>query len=139
LGTVIQPGNIGTIARIPTVISDWDVRPDVWKLYQVSFSNYAADNQATLILPEELFEQEVTAAQAEARSHGWRTVVYRNKNRDGQYLFVEPSGDAMVIANGQEHTIGNFLDDLPNVLRRWRDHVDNDRLDQNADLTYSTA
>lgn len=60
-----------------------------------------------------------------------------NNTRDGQYLFVEPSGDAVVISNGEKFTIGNFLDDLPSVLRRWREYVSDARPDRNADLTYS--
>lgn len=137
LGTVVQPGNIGTVASIPKLLTDWGIRPDVWKLYQVSFSNYAADNRMALDLSEQLFEDEIASARTAAQSLNWRTVVYRNNTRDGQYLFLEPSGDAMAISNGEEFTIGNFLDDLSSVLRRWHEYVSDARLDRNADLTYS--
>jgi molybdenum cofactor biosynthesis enzyme MoaA len=136
LGTVVQPGNVGLVSDIPDVVTDWGVSPDVWKIYQVSFSNYAADNRERLLLSDECFEREVADALAAAESAGWRTVVYRNSERDGQYLFVEPSGDAMVIADGAERLIGNFLDDLPDVLRRWHAYVNIGRLERNADATY---
>lgn len=136
LGTVIQPGNIGAVAMIPPIVAGWGIRPDIWKLYEVSFSNYGADNRIKLELANEVFEEEVRYAQLAARASDWKTIVYRNTTRDGQYLFMEPSGEAMIILDGNEVTIGSFLDDFPSVLSRWRDYVDDARLDANAELTY---
>jgi radical S-adenosyl methionine domain-containing protein 2 len=137
LGTVLQPGNLHAVSTIPDAVDELGIRPDVWKLYQISFSNYAADNRAMLQVAAESFETTVRSARRAAERLGWTTIVYRNATRNGQYLFVEPSGDAMVIENGEETAIGNFLDGFESVLRRWREHVDCTRLDANAEHTYS--
>jgi penicillin V acylase-like amidase (Ntn superfamily) len=63
--------------------------------------------------------------------------VYRNAERDGKYLFIEPNGDAMVIHDGQETVIGNFLADFSGVLTAWRHYVDVGRLQSNAEATYA--
>jgi radical S-adenosyl methionine domain-containing protein 2 len=137
LGTVITQQNIGLVAEIPTALMDRVGAPDVWRIYQTSYSNYAKDNQNILYLPDSEFEQAVEQAVAAASVYGWRTSIYRNADRNGKYLFMEPNGDAMVIANDDEYLIGNFLDDIRSVEALWRRYVNNELLEFNVSSAYT--
>jgi MoaA/NifB/PqqE/SkfB family radical SAM enzyme len=137
LGTVVTPANQHTFAEIPEFLSSTVGAPDIWKLYQVSFSSYASDNRDQLFLEDEEFERAVANATRRAARCGWRTTVHRNKDRNGKYLFVEPNGDAMTVAEDQEKVIGNFVQDYSSVVVSWGRYVDVALLESNALTTYS--
>jgi hypothetical protein len=136
LGTVVSSLNADSVQRIPVALAPFIDPPDVWKLYQTSYSNYGKDNKDLLNLAGDAFEAAVKKARVAAAKQGWLTTIYRNSERDGKYLFIEPSGEAMVIANSEEIVIGNFLEDFEAVVRAWRRHVDIERLVKNVDDTY---
>jgi MoaA/NifB/PqqE/SkfB family radical SAM enzyme len=138
LGTVVTRLNIADIPNIPALFESLGMSaPDIWKIYETSFSNYAADNRDTIEVSRAKFEGCVEFAIYRATELGWTTTVYRNSSRDGKYLFLEPNGDAMIIKENQEHIIGNFFRDFDEVVRIWSDHVDVHRLEANADDTYA--
>lgn len=136
LGTVITAKNFSTVDQIPRVANNLFGRPDVWKLYQVSYSNYGQDNREALHVADYLFEEVVREAVAEASKFGWETTVYRNSDRSGKYLFVEPDGSAMAIVRGDEVSFGNFFHDLDVVSSLWGSYVDEELLESNVEDTY---
>lgn len=139
LGTVISKLNADVVAQIPAALSKYMDPPDIWKIYQTSYSSYGLDNREILHIPDDEFEEIVTRAVAAANGHRWPTTIHRNSERDGKHLFIEPSGDAMVVLNSQETVIGNFLDDFDQAVAGWAEYVDTDRLADNARVTYSAA
>ena len=62
--------------------------------------------------------------------------VYKNKTRDGKYLFCEPNGDAMIIKDNKEKIIGNFINDFDNILKIWDKYVDSQLVKDNFEMTY---
>jgi len=136
LGTVITRYNADSVFEIPRTVDSAVGPPDVWRIYETSFSSYGEDNRATLELSPTDFSATLEKAFTAARRVGWRTSVYLNAERSGKYLFMEPNGDAMVIDDGREVVIGNFLNDLPAVEDRWCEYVDVDLLEDNVENTY---
>ena len=135
LGTVVTRLNAKYICDIPSVLPP-DALPDVWKIYQFSPSSYGKDNQLSLEIGGDEFEAAVANARRAAERLNLRLAVYRNSERDGKYLFIEPNGEAVVIHDGAELTIGNILNDPDGVLDTWPGFIDEQRLQSNADLTY---
>jgi wyosine [tRNA(Phe)-imidazoG37] synthetase (radical SAM superfamily) len=136
LGTVVSKLNVDAVAGIPATVARDAYSPDIWKIYQTSYSNYGADNREDLHLSNDEFEKVVGEALASAAEFAWSTIVYRNSERSGKYLFIEPSGDAMVIVDSQEMVIGNFLDDFNDAVGRWSVYVSNELLASNVVNTY---
>lgn len=136
MGTVVTRQNIARLNEIPRAL---DVRvgpPDVWRIYQTSYSNYAKDNRDVLYVSDAEFEEAVSSATAAAAIYDWPISIYRNAERNGKYLFMEPDGSAMVIAKDDEFIIGNFLDDIDSVTRLWGKYVNNALLELNVNSTY---
>jgi MoaA/NifB/PqqE/SkfB family radical SAM enzyme len=136
VGTVITRHNADSVSQIPQAIARLAPNPDVWKIYQVSYSNYGADNRALLHISDVEFESVVKRAVADAAKVRWQVVVYRNSERDGKYLFIEPTGDAKVIVNRDEFVIGNFLSDFDGTVEKVSRYVDEERAAENVRLTY---
>jgi hypothetical protein len=117
-------------------LRDW-CRPDTWKLYEVSLSNYGADNQEALRVTRQVFIDTVSRATSAAEASEWRVVVYTNDLRDRQYAFIEPNGDAMTIISGREIVVGNFFrEDFELVCEKVRAAVDVSRVALNVATTY---
>jgi MoaA/NifB/PqqE/SkfB family radical SAM enzyme len=135
LGTVVTRLNVSEVSEIPRILPP-DALPDVWKLYQFSPSSYGKDNRLSLEIGADEFEAAVANARRAAERLNLRLAVYRNSERDGKYLFIEPTGEAVVIHAGAELAIGNILNDPEGVLDTWPGFVDEQRLQSNADLTY---
>jgi radical S-adenosyl methionine domain-containing protein 2 len=113
-----------------------ELRPDVWKLYQVAYSVYAEDNRAMLELSDGQFEEIYQTVARQAQRHDIQLAKYTRAERDGKHLFLTPEGDAMVIARGKELRIGNFYHDLDQVARTWYEYVLPDRMNANFAATY---
>ena len=135
LGTVVQRKNLEEVHRIPEALGT-SLRPDTWKLYEVSFSNYAHDNRVRLRLPRRTIDSAFERCELAAGAEGWRFVSYRNAHRDGQYLFVEPNGDAMVIEDGVETVVGNLIDDFTDTAAAVGARLHEERLVKNQFRTY---
>jgi MoaA/NifB/PqqE/SkfB family radical SAM enzyme len=114
LGTVITKWNVGGAARVLDVVDDFCL-PDVWKIYQMSETNYAADNKGLLSLSGRQFEEVVEQCAAAALQRGVRLRVYRNSTRSGSYLFIDPDCRMVVIDDGCERRIGGLFDRPENV------------------------
>ena len=136
LGTVVCRINKDHILGIPGLVQG-DRKPDIWKLYQVSYSSYGLDNRALIDLTDVEFERIAKSAGHEAVAASLPITFYRNRDRSGSYLFFEPTGDAMAIVGEQEVVIGNFLEDFDGVLQKWRAFVNPDRLWRHVLHTYS--
>lgn len=54
LGTVICKINLGSVLGIPQLVTGAR-KPDIWKLYQVSYSNYGKDNKKMVEITEMFF------------------------------------------------------------------------------------
>jgi MoaA/NifB/PqqE/SkfB family radical SAM enzyme len=135
LGTVVTRVNRTSVASIPTALGK-EALPDVWKLYEFSATNYGYDNQLLLTPSVTEFRSTVQAARRIAEEHCLPLVVYSNAERDGKYLFVDPTGQALVIAAGDEVPIGSIVNEPQLVADTWPKYVDERRLEANVLSTY---
>jgi MoaA/NifB/PqqE/SkfB family radical SAM enzyme len=135
LGTVVCRINENHVGGIPQLCKGAS-KPDIWKLYQVSYSSYGKDNRSILELTDDDFETVASLAEHEAAKISLPVVFYRRRDRSGKYLFFEPNGDVMAIVEGREMVIGNFLEDLNDLPQEWLDFVDPRRVWANVMRTY---
>jgi MoaA/NifB/PqqE/SkfB family radical SAM enzyme len=111
LGTVITRLNVGGAPDVLSLIDDACL-PDVWKVYQMSETNYGADNRSWLSLGDEEFEDVVHRCEAAAQERGVTLRVYRNRTRTGSYFFIDPDCQVVVIDENGERRIGDFFERL---------------------------
>lgn len=135
LGTVVAPHNASNVPMIPEILGQ-QRKPDIWKIYQIAYSSYAADNRSCLTISDTEFEQCYQQCCRSANLHGIRMAIFRRAQRDGSYLFCEPNGDAMIITKGNELVIGNFFTNFVDVGKSWKNFVDIARLSENIASTY---
>lgn len=109
LGTVITRWNVAGAARVLDLIEDFCL-PDVWKIYQMSETNYGADNKGLLSLTDRQFDEAADRCAKAARHRDVRLRVYRNSTRSGSYLFIDPDCQMVVIDDGSERRIGRLLE-----------------------------
>jgi len=109
LGTVVTRRNVIGAPRVLDLIEEsW--LPDVWKVYQMSETNYGADNRDWLSVGDDEFEEVVARCQEAADERGVDLRVYRNSSRTGSYFFIDPDCEVVVIDDGEERRLGNFFD-----------------------------
>lgn len=109
LGTVVTRINRAGASRVLDLIKKDKCLPDVWKVYQMSETNYGADNKDWLSLGDQEFEEVVEACQLAADDRGVSLRVYRNSKRRGTYFFVDPDCEVVVIDETGERRLGNFF------------------------------
>ncbi len=135
IGTVVCAINKEHIWVLPDVLSA-EYKPDVWKLYQVVYSSYGKDNMESLELTDQEFTGIANRIEPLAHNKGIKTVFYRRAERSGKYLFLEPTGDALVVSGNDEIVIGNFFRDFDGVIAAWHEFVNTERLYSNFINTY---
>ncbi|KUL29914.1 radical SAM protein [Chlorobium limicola] len=136
VGTVVTKLNKNFISSIPDLF-DSTIMPDVWKLYQVSYSNFALINKDNIHISNEEFDELSIIAEDHSTRHGIKFVTYSNRERNGKYLFVNPNGDALVIKDNDEYVIGNFFDNMDDVVSLSKRYVNTERLMDNFNKSYS--
>ncbi|MDX3073609.1 radical SAM protein [Streptomyces sp. NPDC088354] len=136
LGTVITRRNLGGAPDVLRLIEDDDCLPDVWKIYQMSETNYGADNSDWLSVSEWDFEEALSRCEKAAADRGVTLEVYRNKTRSGSYLFVDPDCRVVVIKDGAEHRIGHLFEEREAVARGIGEMVESDSNADNFTRTY---
>ncbi|MCD7437269.1 radical SAM protein [Streptomyces lincolnensis] len=109
LGTVVTRINSAGAPRVLDLISEDKWLPDVWKIYQMSETNYGADNKDWLSLGDEEFEEIVDRCRAAAAERDVVLRVYRNSTRTGSYFFIDPDCEVVVIDEEGERRLGNFF------------------------------
>ncbi|CAM5378082.1 hypothetical protein SALBM135S_06892 [Streptomyces alboniger] len=112
LGTVVTRLNVRGAPRVLDLIEDAAALPHVWKVYQMSETNYGADNGDWLSVGDEEFEAVVKECEAAAEEYGVPLRVYRNRTRTGSYFFIDPDCEIVVIDEGEERRIGNLFERL---------------------------
>lgn len=133
IGTVVSKKNIYRIENIYQVIQNV---ADVWKLYQVSKhskNHLIYDNE--LKVNDRMFAKTCEYIKCKYKDY-IKICLYKNSERNGKYLFCEPNADAMVILNGEEYVIGNFLTDFDNVVQNWEKYINEVLLECNVEDTY---
>jgi MoaA/NifB/PqqE/SkfB family radical SAM enzyme len=135
LGTVVTRLNLSGAPDVLDLIEDaW--LPHVWKVYQMSETNYGADNRDWLSVGDQQFEDVVARCEKAAANRGIRLEVYRNSKRSGSYLFIDPDGQAVVIDDGQERRIGHLFQEPDKVAAGLRGAIDHTRNAGNFSGTY---
>ncbi len=135
LGTVVTRLNVKGAAGVLSLIDDASL-PDVWKVYQMSETNYGADNREWLSIGDEEFEDVVHRCADAARERGITLRVYRNRTRTGSYFFIDPDCEVVVVDEGGERRIGNFFDRLAESLGELPAPVEGARNVENFTGTY---
>lgn len=139
IGTVVAEPNAQHIIHIPDVLVEYGIKPQTWKLYQVSPSEYGQINYSQLKIDDDQFEAIFTKAKKRALELGIHNVIkYSNRTRAGKYLFINPLGEALIIdpKNNDYLSIGNLLNNLDDVLNNWQKYVDQGSLTANFEETY---
>lgn len=137
IGTVISKRNYQCVENIYYQIKDY---ADIWKIYQVS-KHYNNEHiyYNELMISDKIFDSVKEKLIKKANSDNGSNMqicVYKNKTRDGKYLFCEPNGDAMIIKDNKEKIIGNFINDFDNILKIWDKYVDSQLVKDNFEMTY---
>ncbi|MFC8360553.1 radical SAM protein [Streptomyces griseorubiginosus] len=109
LGTVVTRRNVAGAPRVLDLIEKACL-PDVWKVYQMSETNYGADNASWLSIGDDEFEEVVARCQEAADERDVTLRVYRNADRAGTYFFIDPDCQVVVIEAGEERRLGDFFD-----------------------------
>ncbi|MEV2250674.1 radical SAM protein [Streptomyces sp. NPDC050147] len=138
LGTVVTRLNVGGAPDVLSLIDDHCL-PDVWKVYQMSETNYGADNRDWLALGDDEFEYVVHRCEAAAEERGVTLRVYRNRTRTGSYFFVDPDCEVVVVDEGGERRIGNFFERLAESFGELSPPVEGARNIDNFTGTYPDA
>ncbi|WP_328442485.1 radical SAM protein [Streptomyces sp. NBC_00457] len=136
LGTVITRRNVSGAPRVLDLIEEDSWLPDVWKVYQMSETNYGADNGDWLSVGDEEFEEVVEKCQQKAEERGVTLRVYRNSTRTGSYFFIDPDCEVVVVDEGGERRLGNFFSLLEDGAPRPADLVLPSRNMENFVRTY---
>lgn len=135
LGTVVSSINKDYISGIPSLLPV-GAYPDVWKIYQVSHSNYGKDNRDILEISDYEFNKVAAFLKNEAEKYNIPLIIYRNSERNGKYFFIDPNGDVLVIQSDDEKKIGNILENPEAVLNLWDQFIEEKKLEQNITDTY---
>ncbi|MFD4478000.1 radical SAM protein [Streptomyces sp. NPDC058471] len=135
LGTVVTRLNVKGAPEVLSLIDD-NCLPDVWKVYQMSETNYGADNRGWLSIGDEEFEDVVHRCANAARERGVALRVYRNRTRTGSYFFIDPDCEVVVVDEGGERRIGNFFDRLAESFADLPAPVEGARNAENFTGTY---
>jgi MoaA/NifB/PqqE/SkfB family radical SAM enzyme len=109
LGTVVTRLNVSGASRVLDLIEEDLWLPDVWKIYQMSETNYGADNKDWLSLDDNEFDEVVDRCRSAAEERGVALRVYRNSTRKGSYFFVDPDCEVVVVDEHGERRLGNFF------------------------------
>lgn len=109
LGTVVTRVNSAGAPRVLDLVEKDKWLPDVWKIYQMSETNYGADNKDWLSLGDEEFEEVVEKCRIAAVERDVVLRVYRNSTRTGSYFFIDPDCEVVVIDEAGERRLGNFF------------------------------
>jgi radical S-adenosyl methionine domain-containing protein 2 len=109
LGTVVTRLNMDGAPRVLDLVTDDHCLPDVWKIYQMSETNYGEDNKELLSIGDEEFERVVRRCEKAAADRGVRLRVYRNSSRAGSYLFIDPDCQVVVVQGDCERRVGDLF------------------------------
>lgn len=135
LGTVVTRLNVGGAPDVLNLIENACL-PDVWKIYQMSETNYGADNRDWLALGDDEFEDVVRRCEVAAKERGVTLRVYRNRTRTGSYFFIDPDCEVVVVDEGGERRIGNFFERLAESFGELSPPVEGVRNIENFTGTY---
>ncbi|ATL28025.1 radical SAM protein [Streptomyces formicae] len=139
LGTVVTRLNTKGAPDVLDLIEDDGSLPHVWKVYQMSETNYGADNRDWLSIGDDEFEDVVARCQEAADRRGVPLRVYRNSTRTGSYFFVDPDCEVVVVDEGGERRTGNLFERLARGTLRPAELITPARNAENFDGTYPDA
>ncbi|QEU94147.1 radical SAM protein [Streptomyces kanamyceticus] len=139
LGTVVTRLNTQGAPDVLDLIEDDGSLPHVWKVYQMSETNYGADNRDWLSIGDAEFEDVVARCQEAADRRGVPLRVYRNSTRTGSYFFVDPDCEIVVVDEDGERRTGNLFERLARGTLRPAELIAPARNAENFDGTYPDA
>lgn len=137
LGTVVSQINQHSVSGLPAILGP-ERRPDLWKLYQITYTNYGGDNRNALYLSDKDFEAVAAEAARQAAAHNIPFKPRWNNGRDGRHVFVDPNGDALVIHQDTEMIVGNAISAPHKLCQALVDHVKNQALAEHFENNYPT-
>lgn len=128
IGTVVCKKNF---TSIPFLLDTLPIRPDVWKLYQLSRSriNKAFYNQFRI--DNESFTKLISSIKDTHQNTATHIQASYEVDRDKQYLFLEPDGSLMTIRRGNEVKIGDYSSLSEKLLETIKENVDSDWVNKN--------
>ncbi|MGY0486338.1 radical SAM protein [Streptomyces sp. WG-D5] len=139
LGTVVTRLNTKGAPGVLDLIEDDASLPDVWKVYQMSETNYGADNRDWLSVGDDEFESVVDRCREAAAQRGVPLRVYRNSTRTGSYFFIDPDCEIVVVDESGERREGNLFERLDAGTLHPAELIVPSRNAENFDGTYPDA
>lgn len=132
IGTVVTKENIQNIQEI---IYQLPKKPDLWKLYQLSESSTNAPYYNQNRIEDKAFKDLVYSIQQYYKDSQIRIIGMHEREREQQYLFLDPDGDLITIENNREVVLGNYCDDFDKLIGKIGNHVN----DKKTNVNYSNS
>ncbi len=133
IGTVVSKYNYDTVIDIMDTLSCY---PDMWKIYQLSESNYNKEFYDSYKISNERFANLVNMIKEKYLGKFSNIFSALEFERDSKYLFCEPNGDAKTIYHNKEILIGNFIKNFEEVVASSAKWIDNSRIMYNFNNSY---
>lgn len=105
IGTVVTKANFESV---PMILDDLPIFPDIWKLFQLSNSGTNAEYYAHQKISDVAFGKIMNTVKKRYIHTPTKIYASYEKDRNGRYLFLEPTGEIMTIKAGKEYIIGDY-------------------------------
>lgn len=128
IGTVVTKENIEDVAEILDILPE---KPDSWKLFQLSRTKYNYKYYEKYKVPDKEFQELIQDMLIKYKGLNTQIFFSYERERNGRYLFLEPSGELMTICNDEERVIGNYCDESENLAAKIERFVDAHRTNDN--------
>lgn len=128
VGTVVTMENISTI---PMLLDSLPIQPDVWKLYQVSRSSINKEYYMRQRVADDTFRELIFHLKNQYKGGATKIHTSYEKERNGQYLFLEPDGRVMTIKNDTEYVLGNYTNCDKALIKRIEENVEGESVISN--------
>ncbi len=128
IGTVVTKENIENVDEILAMLP---VKPDSWKLFQLSHTKYNYEYYKKYKIEDGEFEKLIQTVKSKYKSLNTRIYYSYEKERNGRYLFLEPNGEVMVIKDDEEQVIGTYCDNGEELIAKIEQFVDASRTNSN--------
>lgn len=128
IGTVVTMENISTV---PALLDGLPIMPDVWKLYQLSKSGINKEYYIRQRVADDAFGELIFHLKNQYRGRVTKIHTSYEKERNGQYLFLEPDGKVMTIKSGTEYVLGDYTNCGKALVKEIEENVDSDSVISN--------
>lgn len=128
IGTVVSKLNIDTLTCF---LNNIPIRPDIWKLYQLSKCLSNEDFYNNYRVSDNEFSELVNKIKVNNPYNDVCVTGSFEKDREGSYFFIEPNGDIVTIKDREEYILGNVDSMVSSTFDAVRIIIDYEKLEKN--------